>query len=117
MEKPTNVGTPRSAVEILRSRDGVCRDYATLFTAVARAAGVPTRLCSGIVYFKDAFYYHAWVECQLTPGIDGWYPFDATLDDDFVDATHVKFAQGDPADMFGAVRVVGQIQAEILDHK
>jgi transglutaminase-like putative cysteine protease len=114
MQKPSNIGTPRSAVEILRTRDGVCRDYATLFAAVARAAGVPTRICSGIVYFENAFFYHAWVECQLTEGEDGWYAFDPTLGDDFVDATHVKFAQGDPVAMYGAVRVVGQIQAEVL---
>jgi transglutaminase-like putative cysteine protease len=117
MQKPNNVGTPRSAAEILRSRDGVCRDYATLFAALARAVGVPTRVCSGIVYFEDSFFYHAWVECQLTDGEDGWYPLDPTLDVDSVDATHLKFAHGDPADMFAAVRVVGQIQAEILEYK
>jgi len=117
MLKPTNVGVPRSGPEIMRSRDGVCRDYATLFAAVARAAGVPTRLCSGIVYFQDGFFYHAWVECQLTAGADGWFAFDPTLEDDFVDATHVKFAQGGPTDMFAAVRLVGVIQAEILEHK
>lgn len=117
MLKPTNVGTLRSAGEIIKSRDGVCRDYATLFAAVARAAGVPTRLCSGIVYFQDSFFYHAWVECQLTEGEDGWYPFDSTLDTDFVDATHVKFAQGDPTEMFAALRVIGQIKAEIFDYK
>lgn len=116
MLRPNNVATLRSATEILHSRDGVCRDYASLFTTLARAAGIPTRLCSGIVYFNDAFYYHAWAECQLTEGEEGWYPFDATLDTDFVDATHIKFAQGDPSDMFSAGRVVGQIKAEILDH-
>jgi transglutaminase-like putative cysteine protease len=115
MQKPNNVGTPRSAAEIMRSRDGVCRDYATLFAAVARAAGVPTRVCSGIVYMNDSFFYHAWVECQLQEGDDGWYAFDPTLDDDFVDATHIKFAQGDPSEMFAAVRVVGQIKAEVLE--
>jgi hypothetical protein len=117
MQKPNNVGTPRSAGEIMRSRDGVCRDYATLFAAVARAEGVPTRICSGIVYFDGGFFYHAWNECQLTEGEGGWYAFDSTLDEDFVDATHVKFAQGDPSEMFAAVRVVGNIQAEILEYK
>jgi transglutaminase-like putative cysteine protease len=117
MQKPSNIGTPRAAPEILASRDGVCRDYATLFAAVARAAGVPTRVCSGTIYFDGGFYYHAWVECRLTAEEDGWYAFDPTLDDDFVDATHIKFAQGDPLEMYGAVRVVGQIQAEVLEHR
>lgn len=114
MKKPNNVGTPRSAGEIMRSRDGVCRDYATLFTAVARAAGLPTRVCSGLIYHEGAFFYHAWVECRLTGEADGWYAFDPTLKDDFVDATHIKLAQGDPVEMYGAVAAVGQLKAEIL---
>lgn len=115
MLRPSNVGTPRAAAEIMRSRDGVCRDYATLFAAVARAAGLPTRVCAGIVSFNNAFYYHAWVECQLTEGDDGWYPLDPTMDTDFVDATHVKFTQGDPVAMYGALRLVGQVTAEVLE--
>ncbi|MFN3648194.1 MAG: transglutaminase-like domain-containing protein [Armatimonadota bacterium] len=115
--KPSNIGTLRSAPEILRSRDGVCRDYATLAAALARVAGIPARVCSGIVYHDDGFYYHAWVELQLTEGEEGWHPLDPTLEHDFVDATHVKFAQGDPAEMFASVRLIGLIQAEILDHR
>ena len=34
-----------------------------------------------------------------------------------VDATHLKFAQGDPTAMFQAVRVVGQLKAEILEYR
>ncbi|MBM3459822.1 MAG: transglutaminase domain-containing protein, partial [Armatimonadetes bacterium] len=117
MTKPTNIGAPRSAAEIMATREGVCRDYATLFAALARAVGVPTRLCTGLVYFQEGFFYHAWVECQLTEGDAGWFAFDPTLSDDFVDATHVKFGQGDPTEMYAAVRVVGQIQAEILEYR
>lgn len=117
IRKQTNVGTPRSAPEIMASRDGVCRDYATLFVALARAAGVPARVCCGMVYLRDRFYYHAWVEVQLTEGEDGWFALDPTLDDDFVDATHIKFSQGDPASMYRAARVVGHLRAEILEHR
>jgi hypothetical protein len=34
-----------------------------------------------------------------------------------VDATHIKFAQGDATNMFHAVRVVGQLKAEILEYR
>jgi hypothetical protein len=117
MTKINNVGAPRSAAEIMKSRDGVCRDYATLFAAVARAAGVPTRLCAGLLYFQGSFYYHAWNECKLTDSEDGWYAFDSTLSDDFVDATHIKLAQGEPTETYAATRAVGQIKAEILEYK
>src|SRR5262249_38031067 len=117
MTKPGNAGLLRSAKEIMENRDGVCREFATLFAALARAAGIPTRLCGGILYFDDAFSYHAWAECRLTDDEKGWVPFDPTLPTDFVDATHVKFAQGDVTDMFGAVAVVGRLKVEVLDFK
>jgi hypothetical protein len=34
-----------------------------------------------------------------------------------IDATHRKFAQGDPTAMFQAVRVVGQLKAEVLEYR
>ena len=43
--------------------------------------------------------------------------FDATLSTDFVDATHLRFAEGDPAAMFQAVRVIGQLKAEVLEYR
>ncbi|MBI3909928.1 MAG: transglutaminase domain-containing protein [Armatimonadetes bacterium] len=117
MRRPSNVAVPRSAVEIMKSREGVCRDYATLFTALARAAGVPTRAVSGIIYAQEGFFYHAWVECQIGPGENDWVPYDPTLPTDLVDATHIKFAEGNVEDMFRAVRLVGQLKAEILEVK
>jgi transglutaminase-like putative cysteine protease len=106
-----SIGVPRSATDVLRTKSGVCRDYATLFGAVARAAGVPTRLVGGIVYADGRFFYHAWVECWT----GAWTPYDATLDADFVDATHVKFSQGDPTDMMRVFAVVGKLSVKVLD--
>jgi hypothetical protein len=117
MKPEMDIGIVRSASEVLTHPVGVCRDYAVLFTALARAAGVPARVCGGIVYFRDGFYYHAWSEVQPVPGSDHWVAFDATLPTNFVDATHLKFAQGDPTAMFQAVRVVGQLKAEVLDYQ
>jgi transglutaminase-like putative cysteine protease len=117
MKADPTIGVPRSATDVLKTPRGVCRDYAVLFAAVARAAGVPTRICSGIVYFKGSFFYHAWNECLVDPARGQWRAFDATLPTDFVDATHIKFAQGDPTEMFHAVRVVGQLKAEILEYR
>jgi transglutaminase-like putative cysteine protease len=136
MRPETDIGVIRAASEVLTHPVGVCRDYAILFTALARAAGVPARVCGGIVYFRDGFYYHAWSEVGVqafrrsgvqessperpnarTPERLTWVAFDATLPTDFVDATHLKFAQGDPTAMFQAVRVVGQLKAEVLDYQ
>ena len=110
-----SIGVPRSATDIFNYRRGVCRDYATLFTAIARAAGVPTRLCAGIVYAEGRFYYHAWVECYTGK----WVVLDPTLystksPTSYVDATHIKFAQGDVIEMFKSTAVVGKLGVKVL---
>jgi transglutaminase-like putative cysteine protease len=113
-----NAGLYRSAKEILEHQDGVCRECATLFAALARAAGIPTRLCMGIVYGNGAFYWHAWNECRLTDDAGGWYPFDATRRSDFADATHVKFTQGDVAEMYEAAQfLVGRLKVEVVEYR
>jgi hypothetical protein len=117
MKPKTNIGVLRSATDILAAPEGVCRDYSILFATLARAAGIPTRLCGGIVYFQNSFFYHAWNECLLDPSRGAWRAYDSTLPTDFVDATHIKFAQGDATDMFNAVRVVGQLKAEVLEYR
>ncbi|NUQ02183.1 MAG: transglutaminase domain-containing protein, partial [Armatimonadetes bacterium] len=85
-----NIGLFRSALEILRDPAGVCRDSAALYTALARAAGIPTRVCAGLVYVNGAFMGHAWAESWC----GGWLAVDATTAGMFVNATHLKLAQG-----------------------
>ncbi|HEX2999935.1 MAG TPA: transglutaminase domain-containing protein [Armatimonadota bacterium] len=114
MRAQGDIGLPRSALEVLQEPVGVCRDYATLYTALARAQGIPTRLCAGILYFKDRFYYHAWAESYAG---GRWIPVDTTEPPAFVDATHIKFVQGDAAAMYGAVKVIGRLRAVIREAK
>ena len=118
MTPDASIGVPRSASDILNRRRGVCRDYATLFAALARSAGIPTRLCAGVVYADmngtPAFFYHAWDECY----VGSWVAIDPTLYDaslgiNYVDATHIKFAQGEVTEMYDAVSVVGKLKISI----
>ncbi len=111
------VGLPRSASEILRDKQGVCRDYALLFTALARSVGVPTRLCGGLVGYKGRFYYHAWAECYVggqVNGGNGWMPFDPTLYEKPVDASHIPLVKGEPADLYSLESSIGSIQVRLL---
>jgi transglutaminase-like putative cysteine protease len=109
-----DIGLPRTALDVLREPVGMCRDYATLYAALARAAGIPTRVCAGIVYFRDRFYYHAWAESYAA---GCWVPVDPTVAPGFVDATHIKFTQGDAATMYGAVKSIGRLRATILEQR
>lgn len=113
MHSKGTIGIVRSSVDVLRAKSGVCRDYAVLYAALARAAGIPTKLVSGLIYWRGGFFYHAWTEVY----VGKWVPMDATLPTDFVDATHIKLAEGEATSMYNTVKVMGTIKAEILAHK
>lgn len=108
----SNIGLPRSALEILHNPAGVCRDNAALYTALARAAGLPTRICAGVVYVNGAFMGHAWAETW----IGRWQPFDATLAQHKVDATHLKLAEGEKYTcLFEMLPALGKLKIEVLE--
>lgn len=113
MKPQADMGIPRPAVDVLKIKVGVCRDYAVLYGALARAAGIPTKIVAGIVYMDGRFYYHAWAESY----VGEWVPFDATLESDFVDATHIKLTEGDATSMFDMTGVFGTMKAEIVGYK
>ena len=113
MKPQKDIGIARPALDVLKVKAGVCRDYAVLFASLARAAGIPTKVVAGIVYMNGSFYYHAWAESY----VGEWVPFDATQDSDFVDATHIKFAEGDATNMFEMSPVFGTLKAEIVKYQ
>jgi transglutaminase-like putative cysteine protease len=113
LKADSSIGITRSASDVLKSKKGVCRDYGILFAALARAAGIPSKIVAGVLYSNGGFYYHVWVECF----VGEWVPFDATLPTDYVDATHIKMAEGDATSMFSLSRVIGSLKAEIKDFK
>lgn len=111
MRSKADIGIMRSAVDVFHGKTGVCRDYAVLYAALARAAGIPTKMVSGLVYFEGRFYYHAWAESF----VGEWVPFDPTLTTDFVDATHIKLAEGEATSMFDMVKTMGALKAEVIE--
>lgn len=83
----------KGALAALQSGTGVCEEYAALFTALARAAGIPARQVNGYADPKgtgESFniaagqalnlrgYRHSWAEFYLE-GM-GWVPVDPTRD-------------------------------------
>ena len=75
-----------SSLTVLQSLSGDCTEHTVLFIALARAAGIPARICSGIVFAKDAFYYHFWPEVY----VGKWVQMDPTLDQVIADANHIQ---------------------------
>jgi transglutaminase-like putative cysteine protease len=77
-----------SAEYCLASKTGNCTDFHSLWTAMARAKGIPTRIVYGSFFKKELDgkdadqSYHCWVEFWA-PNI-GWIPHDCAVADIFV---------------------------------
>ena len=75
-----------SSLTALQSLSGDCTEHTVLFIALARAAGIPARICSGLVFAKDAFYYHFWPEVY----VGEWVQMDPTFGQIIADANHIQ---------------------------
>jgi transglutaminase-like putative cysteine protease len=100
----TEIDTPVETV--LKTREGVCQDFAQLMIAVLRSADIPARYVTGYIETETqrkaseanrppkligASESHAWVEVHLPGGF--WWPLDPT-NDCVVGERHVKVAVG-----------------------
>ncbi len=102
-----------SAVDVLKTLKGECQAHTFLYTALARALNIPTRVVSGLVYMEDmGFLFHAWAESY----IGRWISVDPTLKQVPSDATHIKMVMGEnPEDLHLIVAVIGQMRASIKE--
>lgn len=109
--------TPResfTALATLKAKEGECEAHANLYTALARAARIPTRLVQGLVYSQEiGFIYHAWAESY----VDGWVAIDPTMGQTPADATHIKLFVGDLSkNASKLMKMVGGVRIKILDY-
>jgi transglutaminase-like putative cysteine protease len=112
--KPTpEIGLVRNARDIYNARKGVCRDYATLDATLARAAGIPTKVCVGLCYWEGRFYYHAWVESWMGE----WVALDPMLGDVLCDAARVKLSEGDITSVFDVMRDFGSFEPKLVSYE
>lgn len=108
-----SVTDSQSPLETLKSRTGNCQSHARLYAALARAAGIPTKFVSGLVYSPgQGFLYHSWAESYL----NGWVPVDPTFGEMPANATHIKLVEGDTPDEMGIIAgVIGKIKAKVIE--
>ncbi|MGH6616479.1 transglutaminase-like domain-containing protein [Sphingomonas sp.] len=100
-----------SALQSWRRRAGDCTEDATLLAGLARAAGIPARVASGLIYSRaryhgarNAFMPHSWVVAY----VDGsWKSFDISFGS--FDASHIALAigDGDPWAIAAATQIAG----------
>ncbi len=100
-----------TALDALHERRGECQSHTYLFTALARAVGIPTRIVNGLVYSQEysGFLYHAWPEVY----VGEWRALDPTFGQDVVDATHIKLTEGTQDGPFRLMEFVGKLKISI----
>ncbi len=86
-----------TASEAVRTRKGDCTEHAVLLAAALRAAGIPSRTATGLLYVdeflghRDVFGGHMWTQAWLPDeaGAERWVDLDATLSDQPTDAARI----------------------------
>lgn len=110
LEKRPVLGIP-DALTTLETRRGDCNEHAALFAALARRAGIPTRVAAGVTYHAGAFYYHAWNEVCL----DGsWLSLDTTKNQLPADVTHIRFVNGETDEQIKIGALLGKLGIEVV---
>lgn len=83
------------ALTALQQGRGDCNEYAYALVALARTAGIPSRVVGGLVYLDGAhgpgLYPHAWAEVRY-PGAR-WVGVDPALGQPVADAAHLPLGE------------------------
>ncbi len=110
-----SVTDSQSPLETLKSRTGNCQSHARLYTSLARAAGIPTRFVSGVVYQGGGFLYHSWAESYLDKR---WIAIDPTFGELPANLSHIKLVEGDSLDEMGTLAgMIGRVQAKVVEKR
>ncbi|HDP35705.1 MAG TPA: transglutaminase domain-containing protein, partial [Candidatus Hydrogenedentes bacterium] len=111
IEKEFVLSVP-SALDVLEQRKGDCNEHAVLFAALARAAGVPTRVVIGLAWSRkmQAFGYHAWVEVYAGQ----WIAMDPTFGEMTAGPTHIKLITGSIEQWPRLLSYIGALAIEVL---
>lgn len=112
------------ASEVVRNLSGDCTEHSVLAAAMLRAVGVPSRVVTGLVYFRDAriktkgFGFHMWDEVYVN---QRWVAIDPSFDQTTVDAVHIKLSESSlkgvaPFETFVPIlSVIGKLEIEPLE--
>jgi len=112
IEKRPVISLP-DALATLTNRAGDCNEHAVLFAALARAAGIPTKIEAGLTFLRQRFFYHAWNSIY----VGQWMTVDALFDQVPADVTHIRLASGMQEDQLDILSLIGNLKIQILEAK
>lgn len=107
-----------SAAEVARNRRGTCIASAVLLAALQRAAGLPSRVALGLVYYCGIWGGHAWTDVY----IDGrWLSLDAAMyAPGAADAARLRFGSSSGEDRLevlqsAGLKMFGNVDIRVLE--
>ena len=80
--------------------------------ALARAAGIPTRVEAGLVYLRGRFYYHAWNLVYL----GRWVSVDTLFGQVPADVTHIRLVTGSQQQQLDLIGLIGNVKIDVIDY-
>ncbi|MEO0203343.1 MAG: transglutaminase-like domain-containing protein, partial [candidate division WOR-3 bacterium] len=108
-KKPT-VSVP-NAIEVLDMGYGDCNEHSVLYTALARAAGIPTDIIVGLIYQDGKYFYHAWTASY----IDGvWIWIDPVFGQFPASIGHLMLQRGSIDKQAEIMGIVGKLNIKVL---
>ncbi|MCD6351961.1 MAG: transglutaminase domain-containing protein [Armatimonadetes bacterium] len=116
VQKVASEPKPVTGAEVFQSMRGDCSEHAVLAGTLARAAGLPSKMCVGLGCTGQAFYYHAWVKIW----VGEWVEMDPTWGEPLVDASHLELGEGalDEVSLarmsLATARIIGQVSFDVL---
>lgn len=106
-----------SSLTTLQTLTGDCTEHTVLLIALARSVGIPARICSGLVFSKNAFYYHFWAEVF----VGKWVQMDPAFGQVIADANHIQL-QGKTLESGtmvefteGVFRTLNQLDIDVIE--
>lgn len=110
LEKRPTVTLP-TASEVLDLGYGDCNEHAVLYGALARASGIPTVITVGLVYFNNAYYYHAWNASYLK---GEWVFVDPVMGEFPASIGHIMLKIGEIEEQSRLLPLVGNLEISVL---
>ncbi len=110
LQKKPTVSIP-NAIEVLEMGYGDCNEHATLYTALARAAGIPTDIVVGLIYQDGRYFYHAWSASYIK---GEWVWIDPVFGEFPASVGHLMLQRGSIEKQSEITGVVGRLRVKVL---
>ena len=110
--KAAPVSIPIGAAAAIAARRGDADHHTLVLVALARAAGIPARPVSGLLFTPQGlFYLHSWVEVHL----GGWIAVDPTAGQFPADAARIRMEVDALSQPMELLPTLAGLQIDILD--